>query len=190
MKEEKPTIFHIERAHPRGVVFTPDPIYHDMVKTWWNTVTRMMEVGFLGKPLCFITPAETASTRDLDWDEMIPVCETYTIGGYPYLCAFDPRVESAVLKEVAKSQDLYLGPVWMAPLTQLDKDRLFGLVEAMLKAGLFDWPQTDEEILYSDPDGEVVYWLNPSIGEEAILEELARLAKEANWRVESEFAGR
>lgn len=103
---------------------------------------------------------------------MIPECDTYTIGGYPYSCAFDPAVSSTILRAVAESQDLYLGPVWMAPLTQADKDRLFTLVEAELKAGLFGWPETNEEFLHSDPDCEFVCWLNPSTAEEAIIDEL------------------
>lgn len=184
MTGDRPSILRIERARPRGIVFSQRTLTNLTVKTWKKVIARMMELAFLGRPLCFITPAETASSWDLDWTEMIRECETCTIGGYPYFCAFDPAVNSTILGAVAESQDLYLCPVWLAPLTQADKDRLFAVVEAMLKAGLFGWPETNEEFLHTDPDCEFVYWLNPSRPEEAIVDELTRLAKDVNWRVD------
>lgn len=184
MTGDRPSILRIERARPRGIVFSQRTLTNLSVNTWKEVVTRMMELSFLGRPLCFITPAETASSWDLDWTDMIRECDTCTIGRYPYFCAFDPAVNSTILRAVAESQDLYLGPVWMAPLTRADKDRLFAVVEAKLKGGVFGWPETDEEFLHTDPDCEFVYLLNPSIAEEAIVDELTRLAKDAGWRVD------
>ncbi len=186
MKKDISPVLRIEHALPRGVVFSQSPLSNNSVKTWHAVVTRTLELAFLGRPVCLITPAETASTWDLDYSQLSREHEVYVIGGYRYLCAFDPGVSLTTLKEVAESQAFYLGPVWIAPLTKVDKDRLFALVAAQLKAGLFGWPQTDEEIFYCNPDGDFVYWLNPSKAEETILDELRRLAREASWRVESE----
>jgi hypothetical protein len=167
------------------VVISQSPLSNITVGPWLKIVARLLEMGLLGRAVCFITPEETSSSWDLDFREMVPEWETYVIGGYPYLCAFDPHSSSATLESVAKSQDFYLGPVWIAPLTRTDRQRLFGLVEAMLKAGVFGWPQTHEELFYCDPDGEYLYWLNPSQPEKAILDEVNRLAREAGWRVAS-----
>lgn len=190
MPDTNSAILRIERARPRGIVFGQSPLSNLSIKPWQSIVARILELGFAGRPVCLITPAETASTWDLDYAQLTRDRETYTIGGYRYLCAFVPGAAPAALNEVAESQALYLGPVWIAPLTKADRERLFALVEAKLKAGLFDWPQTSEEIFYANPDGDLMHWLNPSRPEGTILDALRRLAQEAGWQVQSEHPAR
>jgi hypothetical protein len=183
-------MLRVEPAAPHGVAISQSPLSNITVGPWRKIVAHVLELGFLGRAVCLITPQETASSLDLDFGELVPDCERYTIGGYPYLCAFDPSASSATLEAVAKSQDFYLGPVWIAPLLKTDKERLFGLVEAKLKAGVLEWPQTSEELCYCGPDGDHLYWINPSRPEKTILDELNRLAREAGWGVASARAER
>jgi hypothetical protein len=187
MTDDNTPILRVARALPRGVLVSQSPLSNTTVASWQTAIARMLEPAFLNRPACFLTPEDNASTWDLDLCQMVPDCETHAIGGYRYVCAFDRSASAATLSAVAASQDLYLGPVWIAALTRADRDRLFALVGAMLNAGPSGWPQTREEIVYTNPDGDYVHWLNPSIPEPSILEALGRLARANGWRMETDF---
>src|SRR5574341_919396 len=104
MQKDVSPILRIERAQPRGVVFSQSPLSNTSVKTWHALVIRMLELAFLSRPVCFITPEENSSSWDLDLRRLAPDCETYLIGGSEYLCAFDRSVATGTLKAIAESQ--------------------------------------------------------------------------------------
>lgn len=185
MSKNSLPILLIEPAYPQGIVFSQSPLSNISVWQWCDLVTSMLEFAFQGRTVCFITPDEETAWYELDFHELYPNCESRRVLSYDYLCAFDPTVKLATLKTVANSQDFYLGPIWLAALKQSDRRRWDDLMIAKLSAGVNGWPQTTEELIYSNPDGDWICWLNPARPEHLILAELNRLAQEVGWDIKS-----
>ena len=171
----------IERAGSSGIAFTGTAA-SPAQPAWVDVVATMLELAYAGRAVCLIVPDVDDSRWDLDLREMYPDCENWRVREYGYLCAFDPCVRSETLRAIAKSQDFYLGPIWFATLPRDDRQRWIDLMEAMFNSHfLATWPETSEEVFCSNPDGDWMYWLNPSRPEAAIVDELRRLAHVHGW---------
>jgi hypothetical protein len=178
----------IERAGPNGVVFTFPDLSNVTYTAWEDVMAAMLEFAFLGSPACLITPDPRDSWWEVNLREMYADVALRRVRQWDYLCVFDPCVSGAVLKAIAKSTDLYLGPIWIARLPRDDMQRWLALMERM-----FDHyesltsPETPEEVIFSNPDGDWMYWLNPSRPEAAIVAKLARLAQANGWGLVSKL---
>jgi hypothetical protein len=178
----------VKRGGPAGIAFTAPGVASPAQGAWVALVTAMLEFAFSGRAVCLTTPDEERSRWDLDLREMYVDCERRRARGYVYLCAFDPCASATTLRSVAESQDLYLGPIWLATLPRADVRRWLDLMEAMFNANASSSAaQTNEEILYSNPDGDWIYWMNPARPEATIVDELRRLAQANGWGVVSKL---
>lgn len=178
-------VLRIDPLPPRGVAFSQSPLSNLSVPQWTRLVAGMLEFAFRGRAVCFITPDEKTAWYDLDFRKLYPDCESRQIQSYAYLCAFDPAGEPAPLRALAASQDFYLGPVWLAALERADRQRWDALLTAKLSAGATAPPQTTEEMIYCNPDGDWIYWINPARPVALILAELKRAAQAAGWETQA-----
>jgi hypothetical protein len=179
----------IERAGPHGVALTlPNPSTATHA-AWKDLMAATLDFAFLESAVCLMTPDEEESRWELDFREMYVDVEVRRVRQWNYLCVFDSCVSGAVLKAIAKSTDLYLGPVWISRLPRDGMQRWLALMEAMFNHyESLTWPETSEEIIFSNPDGDWMYWLNPSRPEATVVAELARLAQANGWGIVSKLA--
>jgi len=170
---------------PVGLEIGSQSVGAEHLVTWQQLLASVLTLAFHDRAVCLLAPATEEDSWDLNLRELIPDCEVRRFGEYYYHCAFLPGLSPHLCQAVATSHALYLSPIWLTHLLPSDVDRLEQLMRAKFNAGLQDHPQTPEEFLYTNPDGDWLYWLNPGQPTNVIVPKLHSQAQAAGWQIAS-----
>jgi len=181
-KQSKPTILFIKSCSvPQGleIGYQTDEVAEHA--NWKDLLAWILHLAFKERTVCLLEPAE-----GVDWDlsiaELAPDVKLYQFGPFVWRCAFLEGLTEEACRTLARSEAFFLNPIWLTSLGPSDLTRLKVLLKAKTQSPYFH-PQTQEEFLYTDPDGYWLYWLNPHLSPLIILEGLQTQASRLSWPI-------